>query len=351
MAKAARTTRTDENDGDEQYLHMSTNKQPEMVRPRVLLSRCIELEHCRWNGAIIRSENVRRILSFIEVVDRCPEADIGMGVPRSPIRLVKSEDGQGPRLLQPTTGNDYTDRMLAYAATTLHELGHIDGAILKSQSPSCGLRSTKIYHGIENAPVARRGAGLFASAVLEACPTIAIESEARLRNCTLKDHFLTALFTYARFRRARGSGEMRDLIAFHKDNKSLLMAYDEATMRKLGQIVGNADGLAAEKVFAHYQEALPDVFASGAKVQPVSNALLHLYGHYKDRLDDAERRFFIDTLEAYRTERIPMLAVTQLLRSFGLRFGDDYVTSQTIFAPYPLELFDQCELSVRDYWK
>jgi uncharacterized protein YbgA (DUF1722 family)/uncharacterized protein YbbK (DUF523 family) len=321
----------------------------ETIRPRVIVSRCIEFDHCRWNGAIISSPTVVRLEPFVEFVQVCPEADIGLGVPRPPIRLV--DLGDGVRLVQPTSGKDITEEMNAFLERFLESVHVMDGAILKGSSPTCGTRNTKVYSGIEKAPVKRRGAGLFGQMIHDRYPGMPIESDERLANCRIKDHFLTALWTRTRFRGALESGRIRDLVDFHAKNKYLLSAYNQSAMRAMGRIVANQDGLDRKEIFLAYDTQLRRAMSQGPRTGGMTNALQHMFGYYSGRLSKEERDFYLSTLEAYRTNRVPLMACTQLIREYGIRFDDAYIRDQTILDPYPLQVFDQCELGGRDYWK
>jgi len=68
----------------------------EFPRPIVLVSKCLEFENVRYNGQLVRSRLVRDLIPMVDFVQVCPECDIGMGVPRDPIRIVKR--GQDHRL-------------------------------------------------------------------------------------------------------------------------------------------------------------------------------------------------------------------------------------------------------------
>jgi uncharacterized protein YbbK (DUF523 family) len=53
-----------------------------------VLSRCLGSEHCRYKGLIISSEIVEKLNPFVNVHTVCPEIEIGLGVPRNPVRIV-----------------------------------------------------------------------------------------------------------------------------------------------------------------------------------------------------------------------------------------------------------------------
>ncbi|MEJ2504398.1 MAG: DUF523 domain-containing protein, partial [Gemmatimonadota bacterium] len=110
----------------------------EGVRPRLVLSRCLELEACRYNAQLIRSSVVRLLEPFVEFVPVCPEVEVGLGVPRDPIRLVEGGGGGGLRLVQPSTGRDLTQAMHSFAHAYADATNGVDGLLLKSRSPSCG---------------------------------------------------------------------------------------------------------------------------------------------------------------------------------------------------------------------
>ena len=96
----------------------------------------------------------------IELVPFCPELAAGLGCPRPPIELVQGEGpqpstvstastvqprGLAPiRVLRVDRKGDATDALLAACeaqADALARTGGVDGFLLKSRSPSCGLAS------------------------------------------------------------------------------------------------------------------------------------------------------------------------------------------------------------------
>jgi len=125
------------------------------IKPIVVVSKCITFSPVRWDGTIIASEFVEKLKPYVEFVPVCPEVEVGLGVPRSPIRLV-SKDGR-IRLIQPSTGLDLSEKMEAFAERFLGSLNDVDGFILKSASPSSGFRNVKIYPRAEKSASIDRG--------------------------------------------------------------------------------------------------------------------------------------------------------------------------------------------------
>lgn len=308
------------------------------MRPRIVVSKCIEFEHCRWNGLSISSEFVRKLEGFVEFVMVCPEVEIGLGVPRDPIRVVRSENG--PRLIQPTTSRDLTDEMVSFSERFLDGLPPVDGFILKSRSPSCGLKEVKIYAAADKPGGVGKGDGFFGRVVSERYPLLPIEDEGRLTNFRIREHFLTRIFTLARFRSIRESARMKDIVSFQASNKLLLMAYNQTELRKLGRIVANPEKRPVDGLFEEYKAHLMGALSRPSRFTSDINVLMHALGYFSKKLNHEEKAFFLDTLEQYRNGKIPLSACLSVVRSWIARFGEPYLEMQSYFEPYPVELVE-----------
>jgi len=159
-------------------------------RPRVVVSKCLGFAACRYNGLTIPDDFVQQLGPWVDYLTVCAEVQIGLGVPRQPVRIVSMAGEE--RLLQPGTGADVTEAMRGFAESYLDQLPAVDGFILKSRSPSCGIKDVRIYMGPDKGAAAQIGAGMFARAVLQRFAGLAIEDEGRLRNARIREHFLTS---------------------------------------------------------------------------------------------------------------------------------------------------------------
>jgi uncharacterized protein YbgA (DUF1722 family)/uncharacterized protein YbbK (DUF523 family) len=315
------------------------------ARPRLGISRCIEHDHCRYNGEMIGSELVRRLKDHADLVPVCPEVEIGLGVPRDPIRIVLR--GEERRLVQPSTGRDVTDLMTRFRTDFLDRLGEVDGFILKSRSPSCGARDVRIYTDKEGAAPIHKEAGMFGGEVLRRLDMLPVEDEARLRNIKLGEHFLTGAFTLASFRRLDGQS-MDGLIDFHTRNKLLLMMYSQKELKALGNIVANHGRSRAVDVHQAYRAHLRSALYRPPRCTSPANVLMHALGFFSDQLRKEEKAFFLETLQMYRDARIPLSVCLNLMRSYIIRFGNVYLDAQTFFRPFPegileVGVTDSCE--------
>jgi uncharacterized protein YbbK (DUF523 family) len=157
-------------------------------RPLVVISRCIDFDSCRYNGAVIRASLREKLEPLVDLRPICPELEIGLGVPRDPVNMVRVDDGV--RMVQPSTRRDLTAAMRSFSDRFLDSLEAVDGFILKSRSPSCGVRDARIA---DSGP----GPGLFAARVLERFPHAAIEDEVRLADEVVRRQFLDRVFALA----------------------------------------------------------------------------------------------------------------------------------------------------------
>ncbi len=226
-------------------------------KPRIVISKCIGFDPCRYNGEIVKDKFVERLEPHVEFVCVCPEVEIGLGTPRAPVRIVSS--GDSFKLIQPSSGLDVSDKMQEFSRGFLDSLKEVDGFIFKNRSPSCGFTDVKFYSGPEKGPVIGKTAGFFGGAVLERFGDRAVEDEGRLKNLNIREHFLTSIFAFARFRRLQQSPSIHGLVRFHAVNKMLLMAYSQTKMRELGRIVANADRNRISKVLELYGRSFLEI--------------------------------------------------------------------------------------------
>jgi len=226
--------------------------------------------------------------------------------------------------------------MDAYAKGYADSLGEIDGAILKNRSPSCGLAGIKVHAHNSRESISSKGVGRFAAILCERYQGVPFEDEGRLTNYAIREHFLTQIFSRARWRETCKLGTMGALVDFHTKNKHLLLAHNEVEMRQLGPIVANHSNLPPENVYAAYQEHLFTALGQAPRPTATVNVLMHALGYFE--LTFAERSYFLECLEDYRSGQLPLSVPQSIIRIWSIRFQVDYLLQQTFFAPYPEEL-------------
>jgi uncharacterized protein YbgA (DUF1722 family)/uncharacterized protein YbbK (DUF523 family) len=325
----------------------------EFFKPVVVVSKCITFEHVRWNGQIIASEFVEKLKPSITFIPVCPEVEIGLGVPRDPVRIVLVNGEK--KLLQPATGFDFTDRMTKFSDSFLDSLDAVDGFILKSASPSSGFKNVKVYPSIEKVSSIEKAPGFFGGAVLQKFPNLAIEDERRLLNPRIREHFLTKLFTLASFREVKKSGKVRDLVKFQADNKYLFTAYNQTELRILGKLAANQEHKAFGETMKNYETHLYYALARTPSAGANINVMSKIMGYFSHQLSTDEKTFFLSSVDKYKAGRLPLSACMSILKSWIVRFNQEYLSSQTLLEPYPEQLTELetvfSEVDGKNYWK
>jgi len=287
---------------------------------------------------MIPNNFVQKLEPFVKFVPICPEVEIGLGTPRDIIRVVEKNGEKF--LLQPTTGKELSKQMYKFAERFLSSLDSVDGFILKSRSPSCGIKDAKVFRDAHGPMPIGKGPGLFAEKVLEKYPGFAIEDEERLKNYNIREHFLTKLYTLARFREVKKKNTVRALVDFQSDNKFIFMSYNPRGIRALGRIAANENKLPIEDVIPEYEKHLQDVLSKNPRRSSHINTLMHGLGYFSKKLTFKEKTYFLTLLESYRSAKIPLSAVLTVLEDWIVKYDEEYLARQTFFEPYPRELMD-----------
>jgi uncharacterized protein YbbK (DUF523 family) len=164
-------------------------------RPRVGISRCLLGDLVRYDGGHKRDALLVSTLgSLVEWVPVCPEVEAGMGTPREPIQLVAdatgvTAGGARVRLLGVESLTDWTETMTAFSTTRVRALvdQHLDGYVLKADSPSCGPAGVRVHCSDS---VREIGRGLFAEALVLAFPDLPVADEHSLGDRAAREGFI-----------------------------------------------------------------------------------------------------------------------------------------------------------------
>ncbi|MBD7965805.1 YbgA family protein [Fictibacillus norfolkensis] len=310
------------------------------ARPRVVVSKCLEFEACRYNGDVIYNDVIKKLMDYVDFVPVCPEVEIGLGTPRETIRIVKK--GEDYFLLQPSTQRDVTTEMRTFSDGYLAGIIDTDGFILKTRSPSCGLKEVKVYASTEKGPAIGHSSGLFGGRVAELYSHLAIEEEGRLNNFTIRDRFYTKLFTLAAFRNILPQG-LQAIKSFHQKNQFLFMAYSNPTLKVMNRILKKEQENGEERTIQLYAKAMNKLFNRTARSDSNRKVAYEIFKRFQPHLSPKEIAFFEELLQKYANKKEPFSSVATILKSHAIRFEDSEILGQTFFAPYPeilLEISD-----------
>jgi uncharacterized protein YbgA (DUF1722 family)/uncharacterized protein YbbK (DUF523 family) len=302
------------------------------------VSACLLGAPVRFDGGHKRDrfidEQLRRCFDFIPM---CPEMAIGLGAPRQPIRLVAAPGGAravGTR----DDKLDVTDRLRSYGREVANGAARdLCGFIFKKGSPSCGMQRVRVYdaHGIPHAD----GSGLFAAEIMRARPLLPVEEEGRLNDPALREHFITRVYIYARWRALLDNGLSKaGLLTFHARHKLLIMAHSTEGYRALGRLVSNLQVRPLEDIAAQYIDMLMTVTGCKPSRKRHANVLQHLLGYLRDCADPRDRQDVLDAIETYRRGEYPLIVPVRLLHHQFRRHPHPYVAGQVYLSPYPQAL-------------
>jgi uncharacterized protein YbgA (DUF1722 family) len=253
---------------------------------------------------------------------------IGLGAPRETLRLTT-----GGRLVNRAGTADHT---AAVAAVPLP--ADLDGYVLKSRSPTCGVHGIARY-GEAGQPADHRGRGVFAQRLMAAFPLLPVEEEGRLNDDLLREAFAERVFAAARLRDLLSAPwHPRDLIAFHARHKLQLLAHDPGRYRLAGQIVAEIGRTPHTQTAAAYRELFCAAMAAKATRGRHANALQHAFSYVGKGLDRARREDLLGHIEAYRHGQAPLSVPVALLAHHASSGALPWLTGQTYLQPFPAEL-------------
>ncbi len=313
-------------------------KMAEPVTVRIGVSSCLLGQKVRFDGGHKRDAFlVDTFGQFVEWVPVCPEAEVGMGIPREPIRLQRA--GASVRLLGVKSATDHTEAMARWSARRAEALARedLDGYILKKDSPSCGMERVKVYDA--NGAPARTGRGLFAEALIARLPLLPVEEEGRLSDPRLRDNFVERVFAYRRLRDLfSGRWTVGALVRFHTAHKLTMLAHSPDAYRALGRLVATSAELPRAVVKAEYESGFMNGLATLATPRKHVNVLQHMLGYFRKTLDEATRAELAEIVADYQEGLVPLVVPITLFRHHVRRCGVGYLAGQTYLEPHPKEL-------------
>jgi uncharacterized protein YbbK (DUF523 family) len=142
-----------------------------LPKVKLLLSSCLLGEKVRYDGASKPQLDLmvffqQTLKNDVQIISYCPEVSAGFSTPRPAIQR-QFYDGQLRILLVDKLDNgndDKTDALEKAIQTQLENTPSIQGAILKSRSPSCGIANTPWFD--EQGNHISTGEGIWAQALL-----------------------------------------------------------------------------------------------------------------------------------------------------------------------------------------
>ena len=121
---------------------------------KVAVSACLLGRNCRYDGGNKLDPELLEALNGSQIIPFCPEEAI-LGTPRETIDLVEG------RAIGNESGYDYTEALQKEAKKFIKAHSCIDEIYFKSKSPSCALKSARLYDK-EKRLLSANATGIFA---------------------------------------------------------------------------------------------------------------------------------------------------------------------------------------------
>ncbi|MFT7860305.1 MAG: DUF1722 domain-containing protein [Sulfurimonas sp.] len=303
---------------------------------KIAVSACLLGEKVRFDGGHKKDDFIVKQLSkYADYVPFCPE-DLAFGSPRESIRMVKKDEGL--LLISNTAHTDVTQIVHNTAKQEFEKIqAHkVDAIILKSKSPTCGMKSSKVY--LENGFIEGKTDGVFAKICMDRYKHFPIEEEGRLNDPWLRENFMMQVFAYKAFEDFKEDAQMRGLVKFHQDAKFLLQSKDEKLYRELGRVVANHEKKDFQKVLQNYESLYKEAIAQKSTIKKTRNVLEHMTGFVKNFLDSDEKKLLHEQIEDYAVKIIPVIVPISTLKLYAKKYKVDYLLEQNFLDPYPKEL-------------
>lgn len=303
------------------------------------ISQCLLGANVRFNGGHKKYKFCTQVMSkYFDFVDVCPEVNIGLGVPRKPIRLVALD--AGTRAVETDDNSiDHTQALAQDGDQYAASHPELCGFIGAGGSPSCGVQSAKLYRtsGVPDGKVA----GIFVQALSAEQTLLPMEDSGRLNDAGLRENFVLRVYTYHRWRQLLGSGlTPHKLIEFHAQHKYLVLAHSTEAYKLLGRLLSDLSAKPLDQLANDYIAGLMEGLGKPARRGQHCNVLQHLMGYLKNLLNSQDKKELADAIENYRRGVVPLVVPLALLNHHlqHHRERQRYVLNQVYLAPYPYEL-------------
>ena len=307
-----------------------------MTKIPIAISSCLLGQPVRFDGGHKYDAWINQTLGeYFEYFPVCPEAGIGLGTPRPPIRLVKIDNNIRARGVK-DPDIDVTDQLQEYARLQNEKLmPNMSGYILKKQSPSCGMERVKVY--LNDMPNAK-GTGIYADQIMQLNPMMPFEEEGRLGDPVLRECFVERVFIFDRIRQLSNNLSVQALTNFHAQHKFSIMSHNQDTMRSLGKLLANTSGKNLHDVFNEYATTLMKALKKPATRKNHVNVLQHIQGFLKVKLDADDKAELNETIEQYYHSVVPLIVPVTLLKHHFRKAPDPYISESFYMQPYPEQL-------------
>jgi len=180
---------------------------------------------------------------------------------------------------------------------------------------------------------------LFADYLQHSFPALPVEEEGRLGDPVLRENFIQRVFVLHRWRQLRAEPlTAQGLMTFHSQHKLIAMSHDQNRARDLGRMIAGITASTLETIAENYIAALMACLKIAATPGNHVNVLQHIQGYLKQKLDGGDKQELLETIEAYRLGKLPLIVPLTLLRHHFRKQPDAFIAASHYMSPHPAEL-------------
>ncbi len=314
---------------------------PEKIK--IGISACLLGQEVRFDGGHQRDNYITDVLGkYFTYIPLCPEVAIGLGVPRSSLRLINfSKDSLNPQAIMPKKNTNHTAELQEFAKISAPKLTKISAYIFKKKSPSCGLERVKIYNP-EGMPIGH-GMGIYAKELITHLPLLPTEEEGRLYDPRLRENFIKRVYLYSEWQKLCEEGlNFHGLLNFHTRHKLLLIAHHYGNSKLLGKFIANLDPHIDQLGFLKIADQYIQLFMQTIKKTPDKRhhgqVLERIMARINQHLESRQKEDLLKLIQEYLSGSIPLSIPIRMIRHYLTAFDEPNLEIQSYLNPYPEDL-------------
>lgn len=303
-------------------------------KPTVALSGCLLGEKIRYNGDHKRhsvvADSLNKIFNFKSF---CPEVEMGLGVPRRPVRLIRKNNKIHIVDVEDSS-IDHTNLAYQTFEKMAGELKDACGIILTGGSPSCGFEPIKVY---DEATEQEWGEakGLWSNYLEKKYPLIPKIDSCNLEKTHCLQTFLTQVFVFFEWKNINKS--VSDLENFHKSSSYYFLLYGGTYFSKLEEMVGKMSAENFETIFAQYEDFLfQTVFKKTIERNDCLKVVSSLFDQIKGTITKDDKESLLKKRELFIKDQASLPQLLSMFEKMIDGHENNYLKKQNLFYLYSM---------------
>ena len=141
-------------------------------------------------------------------------------------------------------------------------------------------------------------------------------------------------FVIDRFNEVKKSKKIGSLVEFQAMNKYMLMAHNQAKLKKLGNLVASNKKISISDILEDYSRHLKIALAKEPTRKTHLNVMMHIFGYFSRHFTPSEKDLYHQLLSQFKDGEITVGKTLSEISPLIYRFNDTYLARQTYFLLY-----------------